>query len=110
MDGKNLEAISKVPNGPISMSGLNRNPRNIDIYSSGYDPAPSLTSNNFSVFEIASNKIGVKPTHLTKMKKEDDILKSVSDSIGRDNCQRKSYFDNRIVNERLKSKFKLILC
>ena len=109
MAGKNLEAISKVPNGPISMSGLNRNPRNIDIYSSGYDPAPSLTSNNFSVFEIASNKIGVKPTHLTELKKEGDILKSVSDSIGRDNCQRKSYFDNRIYKEPLKNRFKFTL-
>ena len=41
-------------NGPISASGLNCNPRNIHIYSSGYDPAPSLTSNHFSIFEIAS--------------------------------------------------------
>ena len=49
-----LEAISKMPNSPISTSGLNRNPRNIHIYSSGYDPAPSLTSNYFSIFEIAS--------------------------------------------------------
>ncbi len=27
--------------GPISVSGLDRNPQNIYIYSSGYDPAPS---------------------------------------------------------------------
>jgi hypothetical protein len=45
-----------MPNSPISSSGLNRNPRNIYIYSSGYDPAPSLTSNYFSIFEIPSNK------------------------------------------------------
>ena len=50
-----LEAISKTPNGPISTSGLNRNPRNMYIYSSGYDPVPSLTSNHFSIFEMASN-------------------------------------------------------
>ncbi len=31
----------KMPNSPISASGLNRNPRNIYIYSSGYDSAPS---------------------------------------------------------------------
>ena len=43
-----------MPNGPISASGLNRNPRNITIYSSGYDTAPSLTSNHFSIFEMAS--------------------------------------------------------
>ncbi len=40
--------------GPISASGLDRNPRNNYIYSSGYDPAPSLTSNYFSIFERAS--------------------------------------------------------
>jgi len=45
-----------MPNSPISTSGLNRNPQNIYIYSSGYDPAPSLTSNYFSIFEIASIK------------------------------------------------------
>ena len=44
-----------MPNRPISASGLDRNPQNIYIYSSGYDPAPSLTSDYFSVFEIASN-------------------------------------------------------
>ena len=49
-----LEAISKMPNSPISVSGLNRNPRNINIYSSGYNPSPSLTSNYFSNFEMAS--------------------------------------------------------
>jgi len=54
-----LEAISKMPNGPISASGLNRNPRNITTYSCGYDPAPSLTSNHFSVFEMASILIGL---------------------------------------------------
>ena len=43
-----------MPNSPISASGLNRNPQNIYIYSSGYDPTPSLTSNHFSIFEIAS--------------------------------------------------------
>jgi len=43
-----------MPNGPISVSGLNRNPRNIHIYYSGYDPALSLTSNHFSIFEMAS--------------------------------------------------------
>ena len=52
-----IEAISKMPNSPISASGLNRNPRNIAIYSSGYAPAPSLTLNYFSVFEIAFNYI-----------------------------------------------------
>jgi hypothetical protein len=55
---KYLEAISKMPISPISASGLNRNPQNIYIYSSGYDPAPSLTSNYFSIFEIASIKDG----------------------------------------------------
>jgi hypothetical protein len=50
-----LEAISKMPNSPISSSGLNRNPQNIAIYSSGYDTVPSLTSNYFSIFEIATN-------------------------------------------------------
>ena len=50
-----LEAISKMPNGPISASGLNHNPRNIIIYSSGYNSTPSLTSNHFPIFEIASN-------------------------------------------------------
>ena len=49
-----LEAISKMPNGPISTSGLNRNPQNIYIYSSGYDSTPSLTSNHFSIYEIPS--------------------------------------------------------
>jgi hypothetical protein len=53
-----LEAISKLLNGPISLSGLNRNPQNISIYSSGYDSAPSSTSNHFSNFEMASNKRG----------------------------------------------------
>jgi hypothetical protein len=43
-----------MPNGSISSSGLNRNPQNIDIYSSGYESAPSLTSNHFSIFEMAS--------------------------------------------------------
>jgi hypothetical protein len=73
-----LEAISKMPNSSISSSGLNRNPRNIYIYSSGYlkkpnrlfhkkNPrpavgilqilAPALTSNYFSIFEIASNNM-----------------------------------------------------
>ena len=42
-----LEAISKMPNGSISASGLNRNPQNNDTYSSVYDPAPSLTSHHF---------------------------------------------------------------
>ena len=64
-----LDAISKMSNGsfdrlmtlseiegPISASGLNRNPQNIYIYSSGYDSAPSLTSNYFSIFEMASNQ------------------------------------------------------
>ena len=53
-----LEANSKMPNSPISTSGLNRNPQNITIYSSGYDPTPSLTSNHFSFFEIASIPLG----------------------------------------------------
>jgi hypothetical protein len=73
---ESIEAISKRPNSPISASGLNRNPRNINIYSSDYlkkpkrlfhkmNPrpavgihqilAPSLTSNYFSIFEIASS-------------------------------------------------------
>jgi len=68
-----------LPNGPISASGcfaessfqqnsldefptggrefitaLNRNPQNIYIYSSDYNPAPFLTSNHFSIFEMAS--------------------------------------------------------
>ena len=43
-----------MPKCPISVSGLNRNPQNICIYPSGYDPAPSLTSNIFSIFEMAS--------------------------------------------------------
>ena len=42
-------------NGPISAYSLNRNPRNIYIYSSGYDPALSLTSNHFSIYEMASS-------------------------------------------------------
>ncbi len=63
-----IEATSKMPNssfdrlttlsnieGPISAFGLNRNPRNIYIYSSGYDFAPALTSDYFSIFEIASS-------------------------------------------------------
>jgi hypothetical protein len=37
------------------VSGLNRNPQNIQIYSSGYDSSPSLNSNHFSIFEMASN-------------------------------------------------------
>ncbi len=45
-----------MPNSPISTSGLNRNPQNIYIYSSGYDSTPSLTSNYFSIFEMASGK------------------------------------------------------
>jgi hypothetical protein len=45
-----------MPNSPISASGLNRNPQNIYIYSSGYDPTPSLISNYFSIFEIASSQ------------------------------------------------------
>jgi len=49
-----IEAISKMPNSSISASGLNRNPQNINVYSCGYNPAPSLTSNYFSIFEIAS--------------------------------------------------------
>ena len=49
-----LEAISKMPDRPISASGLNRKPQNIYIYSYGYDSAPSLTSNYFSIFETAS--------------------------------------------------------
>ena len=52
----NLEAISKMPMGSISAFGLNRNPQNIDIYSSGYNPAPSLISHHFSIFESASKK------------------------------------------------------
>ncbi len=50
-----IEATSKTPNSPISAFGLNRNPRNIYIYSSGYDFAPALTSDYFSIFEIASS-------------------------------------------------------
>ena len=46
-----------MPNGPISASGLNRNPQNIYIYSSGYDSTPSLISNHFSIFEMASTKM-----------------------------------------------------
>lgn len=41
-------------NSSISSSGLNRNPQNINIYSSGYDPLPSLTSNYFSIFKMPS--------------------------------------------------------
>jgi len=47
-----IEAISKMPNSPISTSGLNPNPQNIHIYSSGYNSAPSLISNYFSIFEM----------------------------------------------------------
>jgi hypothetical protein len=47
-------------NSSISASGLNRNPRNIRIYSSGYDPAPSLISNYFSILEMTSDKKGFK--------------------------------------------------
>jgi hypothetical protein len=47
-----------MPNGPISASGLNRNPQNIYIYSSGCDSAPFLTSNHFSIFETTSNPEG----------------------------------------------------
>ena len=43
-------------NGPISASGLHRNPQNIYIYSCGYDTAPSLTSNPFPIFEMVSTK------------------------------------------------------
>ena len=53
----NLEVFSKMLNSSISSSGLNRNPQNIYIYSSGYDPAPSLTSSHFSIFEIASSNL-----------------------------------------------------
>ena len=53
MDEK-VETISKMPNRPITASGLNRNPQNTYMYSSGYESAPSLTSNNFSIFEMAS--------------------------------------------------------
>jgi len=52
-----IEAISKMPNVLISAFGLNRNPQNIFIYSCGYDPSPSLTSNHFSIFEMASNRL-----------------------------------------------------
>jgi len=45
-----------MPNSPISAAGLNRNPQNIHIYSSGYAPAPFLTSNHFSIFLMASTK------------------------------------------------------
>jgi hypothetical protein len=37
------------------MSGSNRNPQNIHIYSCGYDPSPSLTLNHFPIFEIGSS-------------------------------------------------------
>jgi hypothetical protein len=47
-----------MPNSSISVSGLNRNPQNINIYSSGYDPSPSLTSSHFSIFETASGISG----------------------------------------------------
>jgi len=71
-----IEATSKMPNSPISAFGLNRNPRNICIYSSDYvkkpnrlfhkkNPdhrsgilqiiAPALTSDYFSIFEITSS-------------------------------------------------------
>ena len=62
-----LEAISKMPNssfnklmtlseieGPISAPVLNRDPQNINIYSSGHDSTPFLTSDYFSIFEITS--------------------------------------------------------
>ena len=49
-----VEAITKMPNSPISASDLNRNPQNIYIYSSGYDSSSSLILVNFSIFEMAS--------------------------------------------------------
>jgi hypothetical protein len=52
--------------GPISASDLNRNPQNINIYSSGYDPAPSLTSNYFSIFEMASRWNGAGGMNLSE--------------------------------------------
>ncbi len=70
MSERNLGAISKMPNRPISASGLERNPQNIYIYSSGYDPAPSLISNYFSIFEMASNQRG-PPHNLWRQKVED---------------------------------------
>ena len=52
-----IEPISKMFNGSISASGSYRNPQNINIYSCGYDPSPSLISNHFPIFEIGSKKI-----------------------------------------------------
>jgi hypothetical protein len=54
-----LEVIPKMPNGPSSASGLNRNPQNIYIYSSGYVSAPSLISNHFSIFEMTSKLLSL---------------------------------------------------
>ena len=51
-------------NSSISASGLNRNPQNIRIYSSGFDPAPSLISNYFSILEMTSDKKGFKETFI----------------------------------------------
>lgn len=56
--GQSLEAISKLPNDPISTSDLSLNPQNMFIYSSGYDTVSSLTSNHFSNFEMAYCFIG----------------------------------------------------
>ncbi len=63
---KTLEGISKMPNSPISTFGLNRNPRNINIYSSGYDSTPSSTSNYFSILEMPSIR-PIKPPQIIRL-------------------------------------------
>jgi hypothetical protein len=68
-----------------------------------------MAGKNLEAISKMPNKVEVKPTHLTELKKEGDILKQVSDSTGRDNCQVKSCFDNRIFQEPLKNRFTFTL-
>ena len=43
-DGSKVRPLQKALSGPISLSSLNRNPRNTQEYSCGYDSALSATS------------------------------------------------------------------
>jgi len=70
-------------NSPISACGLNRNPQNIYTYSSGYDPAPSLISNHFSIFEMASiKKKGIDKMKSPRQKPEVCCLRRVEVQTG----------------------------
>jgi hypothetical protein len=52
-----MRPLQKAPYGPISLSSLNRNPRNTKEYSCGYDSARSSILSHIRPFAEASHRI-----------------------------------------------------